>query len=211
MTDYKLYLGDCLEILPTLAAGSVDVITDPPYGIGTWSSTGGNSISKEQSDAMNDWDRSPTRDQLLQVVNVGRISVVWGGNYFSDILGNCRSPLIWDKGIRGMHFADGEMAWTNFDWGTLRILNLNIANGGTKNHKVHPTQKPVAVMKWSIAQAKTPMDITIFDPYMGSGSTGVAAMQMGYKFIGCEIDPGYYAIAEKRIREAANQPLLFWS
>ena len=73
----------------------------------------------------------------------------------------------------------------------------------------HPTQKPVEVMKFSLEKAKLQPGATIFDPFMGSGTTGVACVQLGRNFIGCEIDPQYYAIAERRIRDAQAQPNLF--
>lgn len=207
---YQLYLGDCLDFMRTLEAGSVDAcITDPPYGIGTWSSTGGNSISAAQANDMNRWDILPDQSYFNEVFRVSKVVIVWGMQYVGSILGSSRAPLVWDKKIRGMHFADGEMAWTNFDWGTLRILEYPIASGDTKNHKQHPTQKPTGVIRWCIEQARIPLGATIFDPFMGSGTTGVACMQLGRNFIGCEIDPNYYAIAEKRIHEASLQPPLF--
>ena len=205
--DVQLYLGDCLEVLPTLEAGSVDaVVTDPPYGLGGWSSSGGNSISQAEADALNKWDKPPPR--LPEILSAGHVAVCWGGNHLMGILGACRAPLIWDKGLRGMHFADGEMAWTNFDWGTLRILNLPIGSSDTKGRKVHPTQKPTGVMIWSIEKCKVPAGGLVCDPFMGSGTTGVACVKTGRKFIGIEIDEGYFDIAVKRISEAQMQPRL---
>jgi site-specific DNA-methyltransferase (adenine-specific)/modification methylase len=101
------------------------------------------------------------------------------------------------------------MAWTNFKWGTLRILNFPLSSGDTKGNRVHPTQKPIEVMRWSIEQAKTSPGDLILDPFMGSGTTGVAAVKLGRKFIGIEIDRGYFDIAVRRISEALAQPPLF--
>ena len=206
--DVTLYRGDCSEVLPTL--GRVDaVITDPPYGIGSWNSTGGNSLGARECEQINRWDSRVAEHVLRLAIAAAPIAVCWGGNYLMDILGSCRAPLIWDKALRGMHFADGEMAWTNFTWGTLRILNFPLSAGDTKGNRVHPTQKPIEVMRWSIEQTKTRPNDLILDPFMGSGTTGVAAVKLGRRFIGIEIDPGYFEIAKRRISEALAQPPLF--
>ena len=196
--------------MKTLPDKSVDaIVTDPPYGLGSWSSTGGNSITAEEAQAINDWDIKPSPEIFMECLRVAKLAVIWGGNHFMDILGSCRSPLIWDKAIRGMHFADGEMAWTNFNFGTLRILNSPIAKSDTKNNRVHPTQKPIAVMAWSIEQTKIKQGSVVFDPFMGSGTTGVAAIQMGYDFVGCELSAEYFSIAKKRISSAVFTPSFF--
>jgi len=207
---FTLHNGDCLEYMKTMPDKSVDaIVTDPPYGLGSWSSTGGNSITAEEAQTINAWDIKPSAEIFKECLRVAKVSVIWGGNHFMDILGSCRSPLVWDKAIRGMHFADGEMAWTSFDFGTLRILNSPIAKSDTKNNRVHPTQKPIAVMAWSIEQTKINQGSVIFDPFMGSGTTGVAAIQMGYSFIGCELSVEYFAIAKKRISSAVFTPSFF--
>jgi site-specific DNA-methyltransferase (adenine-specific)/modification methylase len=130
--------------------------------------------------------------------------VIWGGNYYS--LPPCRRFLIWDKENDGRDFADIEFAWTNVD-AVARIFRMRPMNmdGG----KVHPTQKPVSLMRWCIQQAKVPDGGTILDPYMGSGSTGVAAVQMRHPFIGIEMEPKYFDIACRRIEEAQRQGDLF--
>jgi len=200
-----LYLGDCLEILPTL--GKVDaVITDPPYGLNSWTHTGGHSVSKEQADDLSRWDKE--RPDIRWIVDLGVPYVVWGGNYFSDQLLPSRAPLIWDKKQRGMHFADGEMALTNHKHGTLRILELSIGASDCFGKKDHPTQKPVAVMEWAIESLKVKPSI-VLDPFMGSGTTGVACMNLGRKFIGIEIERKYFDIACERIENAQRQARMF--
>jgi len=198
--DATLYLGDCLEIMPTLP--HVDaVVTDPPYGIGSWSSTGGHTLSAEESDELNRWDKPPV-DAIRLAWKIAPVAVMWGGNYFAHLLGACRSPLVWDKQMRGMHFADLEIAWTSFRWGSARLTSLP----PSRNGREHPTQKPVAIMEWSIAATKTIG--TVLDPFMGSGTTGVACANLGRKFIGIEIEPRYFAIACERIEAAYRQPRL---
>ena len=203
----ELWHGDCREVLPLLPRFDA-VITDPPYGIGSWSATGGNSISKQEADETNGWDVAVPDAVLRDAIQCGGVCVVWGGNYLMGVLGGCRAPLVWDKAIRGMHFADGEMAWTSFDWGTLRILNFPLGSGDTKNRKCHPTQKPIRVMSWSLEQAKLKTGMTVLDPFMGSGSTGVACMQIGLAFTGIERERKYFDIACERIARAQAQGTL---
>lgn len=204
----ELYFGDCADVIGRLR--TVDaVITDPPYGIGKWSSGGGNSISQAQADELNDWDKTaPPEKVLREAISLGRVAVVWGGNYLMDVLGKCRAPMVWDKGLRGMHFADGEMAWTNFDWGTLRILNFPLASGDTKGRKCHPTQKPLRVMSWSLEQAKIEKGMTVLDPFMGSGTTGVVCAMLGVNFIGIERNAAHYKTACDRIAHELDGALL---
>jgi DNA modification methylase len=190
-----IYHGDCREILPQ--ARSDLVLTDPPYGIGSWSATGGNSLREEEVAEINRWDICPDEETLRRVIGAAGYAIIWGGNYMADILGRTRAPLVWDKGIRGMHFADGEIAWTNFDFGTLRIYRLCIASADTKGSRVHPTQKPLELMQWCLGF----VDGTVLDPFMGSGTTLVAAKNLGRKAIGIEIEERYCEIAAKRLAQ----------
>jgi len=199
--DATLYLGDCRDILPTL--GKVDaVVTDPPYGIGSWSATGGNSLSQEECDMINAWDDAEPVAQILErSFAVSKEQIVWGGNYFE--LPPCPGPLVWNKALRGMHYADGEFAWRNFGK-SLRILDLSIVGTEVRQEgRMHPTQKPVALMKWCIDFLSNGQ--TILDPFMGSGTTGVAAVQMGRDFIGIERETRYFDIACRRIEDAQRQ------
>jgi DNA modification methylase len=129
-----------------------------------------------------------------------------GGQYFADCLPPSPRWLVWNKEQRIMQ-SDGELAWTSLD-GALRIFDKNrvaLMQDGAE----HPTQKPVALMRWCIEQAKVPPGGVILDPYMGSGSTGVAAVQMRHPFIGIEIEPRYFDIACRRIEEAQRQGDMF--
>jgi site-specific DNA-methyltransferase (adenine-specific) len=204
----ELWLGDCMEILPTL--GKVDaVITDPPYGIGSWSSTGGNSLSAQEAADANAWDVAPDAEVFAALRAISDEQVFWGGNYFIAHLGNCRSPLLWDKKNRGMHYADGEFAWTSFKRGTLRIYDKALQGTEVRQDgREHPTQKPIGLMAWCMDKAKVRAGETVLDPYMGSGSTGVAAMQTGRKFIGVEMVREYFDIACERISRAQAQGTL---
>jgi DNA modification methylase len=201
--DVTLYLGDCLEVMAELEAGSVDaVITDPPYGINIISGGGRGMNGWRDFKAQGDWDKQRPSKEYFDYLLQYKTLIVWGGNYFTDYLPPTQQWLIWDKGQRDFSLADAEMAWSSqnkavriFDYPRARMMQEN---------GLHPTQKPIALMKWCIELATNPGD-TILDPFMGSGTTGVAAVQLGRKFIGIEIDETYYEIAKKRISQAMLQ------
>lgn len=196
-----LYLGDCRDILPTL--GKVDaVVTDPPYGIGI---TKSNRLAVSRGMGGKSWDNeTPDANFLAEIVRMTKQAIIWGGNYFS--LPATRCILVWDKQNDGRDFADLEMAWTNID-AVARIFRMRpqSMDGG----KVHPTQKPIRLMKWCIDKLNNPQ--TILDPFGGSGSTAVAATLMGRQSIYIERDPEYFDIACKRIEQAQRQGDLFIS
>lgn len=205
INDATLYLGDCREILPLL--GKVDaVVTDPPYGIGA--GTGIGKVTKEGSDFRNasQWDDAPpAKDLLDQIRGKSGYQIVWGGNYFELPPSKCF--LIWDK-IQPEKFslAMAEMAWTNVDSPAkiFRWKSMSINDGAPKHH---PTQKPLDLMGWCLGFL--PDARTILDPFMGSGTTGVACAKLGRKFIGIEVEPKYFDIACRRIEEAYRQPDMF--
>lgn len=197
--DCRLILGDCLEVLPTL--GLVDaVVTDPPYGIGI---TKSNRLAISRGMGGKSWDDAPIDASAVALIRgMAPRQIIWGGNYFD--LPPTRAPLVWDKNNAGRDFADFEMAWTNLDMVARRFIfrPMNMDGG-----KLHPTQKPIAVMEWCLGFVH---DATsILDPFMGSGTTGVACARLGRKFIGIEIDEGYFEIACERIRKAYAQPDFF--
>jgi len=207
-----LYLGDCMDILPTL--DKVDaVITDPPYGIGidrAMAASSGRIVGKgvaKGTYVASGWDDAPMSLDLANLImSKGEKIIFWGGNYYGLPASQCW--LVWDKRVNG-HFADCELAWTNmskpvrkFEWMWNGMLRQ-----GKEQRNGHPTQKPLALMSWCIEQADNPE--TILDPFMGSGTTGLAAIQMGRKFIGIEREPRYFEIACKRIEQAVAQPQLF--
>lgn len=203
-----LYLGDCLDVLPLI--NQVDaVITDPPYGINENSkkvaSRGNMAAPKDYGHF--DWDKSPPKDELIELIRQkAKYQAFFGGNYFSLPPTSCW--LVWDKLNGDNDFADCELAWTNWPKAVRRLQwrwNGMIRQGNEERY--HPTQKPLEVMKWVIDLC--PKADTIFDPFMGSGTTGVAAIQMGRKFIGIEREPKYFDIACKRIEQAVAQPQLF--
>jgi site-specific DNA-methyltransferase (adenine-specific)/modification methylase len=203
-----LYLGDCIDILPTLPMVDA-VITDPPYGINENSkkvaSRGNMALPKDYGDF--DWDKAPPPDKLIELIRTkGKYQAFFGGNYFTLPPTSCW--LVWDKLNGDNDFADCELAWTNWPKAVRRLQwrwNGMIRQGNEERY--HPTQKPLEVMKWVIQLC--PKSETILDSFMGSGTTGVAAIEMGRKFIGIEREPKYFDIACKRIEQAVAQPQLF--
>jgi site-specific DNA-methyltransferase (adenine-specific) len=186
-----LYLGDCREILPTL--GKVDaVVTDPPYGIGALGGKWGRK-------AEHHWDHTAADVSFIPAFPE---AVVWGGNYYN--LPPSRGWLVWYKRDAVPSAADVELAWTNIDMNA-SLIDQTIAATNAERCG-HPTQKPLRVMEWSLGFIESR---TILDPFMGSGTTGVAAVKLGRKFIGIEIEPKYFDIACQRISEALRQPDLF--
>ena len=213
--DATLYLGDCLEILPTL--DKVDaVVTDPPYGINNGSidkrkapfHTRSN-LAKASDDYFVTGDEKPFGPlPFLQYETV----VLWGANHYAHLLPPGRQWLVWDKrcGATSDNQADCEIAWTN-KWEPARVFSHKwrgmIKDSERNEKRVHPTQKPVVLMDWCIKKAKA--DGLILDPFMGSGTTGVACANLGRKFIGIEIEEKYFDIACERITAAQAQGRLF--
>jgi DNA modification methylase len=201
--DCTLYLGDCLEIMPTL--GKVDaVVTDPPYGLGDWNNRGTNKGRPFDSDATQAWDKAISQHHIDAMVRGSLHQIFWGANYYSDLLPRSKQMYVWNKGIRNMHFNDCEIAWCSGWREASRMFDLSPAGLA----KQHPTQKPLKLMKWCIGRLPNGTQ-TVLDPFMGSGTTGVACVKLGRKFIGIELDEGYFDIACKRIEEAYKQPDMF--
>lgn len=193
-----LYLGDCREIAPTLPRPAA-VISDPPYGVAM--RRGDSKIGQEIAG-----DEIPPDVRWMAELP----AIVWGGNNFCDQLPRSTGWLVWFK-----HFPEcarhsqAELAWTNV---VRTVRHHDEAYHGFMRQRdgwFHPTQKPPGLMRWCIEQAKVPAGGVILDPYMGSGSTGVAAVQMRHPFIGIEIEPRYFDIACRRIEEAQKQADLF--
>ena len=220
-----LYLGDCREILPTLP--KVDaVVTDPPYGIGLQTKNAGRlkrpytkwgDVSRMAKTAEHGFDAvigdaAPFDPAVL--LNFDNL-VIWGANNFADKLPASHCWFSWDKKCgkaADSDIGDCELAWTRgLRFKTVRAFRHMWAGfqrdseGG--DIRLHPTQKPIALLRWCLEFY--PDARTILDPFMGSGTTGVACVKLGRKFIGIELEPKYFDIACKRIEEAYKQPDLF--
>jgi len=193
----ELWHGDCLEVLPTLP--KVDaVITDPPYGIAaTWKGGSGHGWGKAREEGVlrNEWDAEVPDAEVFDLIrSCSKEQIIWGGNYFN--LPPSRCWFVWNKPERNFTLAEAELAWTNRD-NIVRVYDGPRSDPGRE----HPTQKPVALMEWCVAKTKG----AVLDPFMGSGTTGVACMNLGRSFIGIEREPKYFDIACRRIEDAQRQ------
>ena len=207
--DATLYLGDCLEIMPEIS-DVYAVVTDPPYGINFARGRGGGRWFK--GDTRFDGVHLVGDDKLFNpapILALGCPTILWGGNHYASRLPDSAAWLVWDKRCgRGQNdFADCELAWSNLrgparhftlEWnGCLRAEDKGIPRS-------HPTQKPVELLKWCCEK----VDGVILDPFMGSGTTGVACAILGRKFMGIEIEEKYFDIACRRISLAMSQERL---
>ncbi|WFP74517.1 DNA methyltransferase [Mesorhizobium sp. WSM4906] len=207
----RLILGDCLTVmrqLPNVAG----VVTDPPYGInyggllkGKGDGAGGSDKNGWKSYGAPAWDQErPDRRTFDEIRKIAPRQIIWGGNYFTDYLPPTMRWLVWDKGQRDFSLADCEFAWVNENRAA-RIFTYPRAKA-LQDGKVHPTQKLVELMVWCLKFLPAG---TVLDPFMGSGTTGVACVKQGRPFIGIDIDAGYFQLACDRIRKTYAQPDMF--
>ena len=197
-----IYHGDCREILPTLPKVDL-VLTDPPYGIGKQvfrknKSTKSKAFRIDYGDYMA-WDKEPIEQELIdRIIGQGKYACVWGGNYYSMQPSSCW--LVWDKKQTTKNFADCELAWTNYRRAVRMKSHLWVGMlRKDREPRYHPTQKPTEIMSWAIMLSHN--NLTILDPFMGSGTTLRAAKDLGRKAIGIEIEEKYCEIAVKRLRQ----------
>ena len=194
--------SDCIEVMAEMSVGWIDVLTDPPYGIGKdgqRQSKGGHGGRKAYE--FKGWDKTrPCKQAFQDILRIGREAIIWGGNYFADMLPPTMGWLVWDKGQR-ISQSDGELAWTSRHK-ALRIITIN-RNAIKQDGATHPTQKPVKLMTWCLCLLEAPV---ILDPFCGSGTTCIAAKKLGRRYVGIEIDERYAELARNRIRDT-EKPL----
>ena len=199
-----LRLGDCMELMATFPDGHFDLaIVDPPYGIGQDVCHTG---TKRLKGPM--WDKeTPSQEYWNELFRVSRNQIVWGGNYFE--MPPRRGWIVWDKRPMPPSYATCELAWTSFD------RNAATWSGKTGNEvpvadRIHPTQKPVKLYAWLLANYAKP-GWRILDTHMGSGSIAIACHYRGHPLTACEIDAGYHAAAVARIERETRQTDFFSS
>ena len=217
MEENKLYNMDCLVFMKGLPDKCFDlVLTDPPYGIGASSKnfirqgkqTGKSKAVSGLNYEVSEWDnKSPSKEYFDEMIRVSKNQIIFGGNYFVEYLKNSSCWIVWDKNNGDNLYADCELAWTSFDSAVRKIkytwhgmIQENMKN---KDVRFHPTQKPTEVMKWILDKYSKEGE-TILDPFMGSGTTCVAAKLLKRNYIGIEIDKKYCKIAEDRIKAISN-------
>jgi len=206
--DATLYLGDCLDVMPTL--GNVDaVVTDPPFGVGNFVQTTGRIMGRGASRGKAvEWNESAPPERFFEIVRqISRHRIIWGANFF-----NCFEPnggaIVWDKAQQMPNFSKADIAsCTHFK--KTEIVRIPWTNF-TATHRAetdHPCERPVDLYVWCIRYL--PFCGTILDPYFGSCSVGVACARLGRKFIGIELHEPYFDIACRRIEDAYKQGDLF--
>ena len=213
--EMRIINADCMDILRELPDKCVDlVMTDPPYGIdyggqlrGKGDGKGG--IDKNGWRGWNapEWDKErPKKEVFEQMLRISKNQIIWGGNYFADYLPPSQGWLVWNKGQRNFSLADGELAWTSFDK-ALRIFDYSRGQA-LKDGKIHPTQKPLSLMKWCIEKGTNEGDL-VLDCFSSSGTTALAARILKRRFICIEKDEEYWRASVERIEEAKRQGELF--
>ena len=208
----QVYQVDCLDAMRAFPDDYFDlVITDPPYGIdvgetGKW---GWEGAAKNQDYGSADWDNKPmSLDQFKEIQRISKNQIIFGGNYFTNILPPSSCWVVWDKDNQGSPFADCELIWASFEK-TVRIVKwrwygmLQEHGGHFKEKRYHITQKPLGVMRWIIEKYCKTGD-TILDPFCGSGSTLVAARELGHQFMGFDLVEHYVDIARMRLAMATG-------
>lgn len=202
--DCTLILGDSRDVLSGQSGWDL-LLTDPPYGISYASSpvVGKNRASEKFT--RKNWDLSPpTQDHLDILRYKATEQIIWGGNYF--VLPPSRSWLVWFKPDIAPSMGQCELAWTNLNQ-TAKVITHSISATGqerVRSGNGHPTQKPLPLILWCLEMA--PTSRTVLDPYMGSGTTGVACAKRGLTFTGVEIDPEYFDLSCRRVEDAYRQP-----
>ena len=204
--DYvnKLINADCLEVMGQMPDKCVDlVLTDLPYGLAEKMHNGGTWAVNPIYDAMPVWDTTVNDEYLAEILRVSKNQVIWGGHLYRLPISRCW--LSWVKYNPCKTMGDFELAWTSFDRPCKKYTSaINPPN----QIRSHPTQKPLGLFRWIIKNYTDPNDI-IVDPFLGSGTTAIAAHQLGRDFIGIEISPEYCRIAEERLRLERQQLNLF--
>lgn len=210
LKENEIYLGDCLDLMKELPDKSIDcVITDPPYGIARFGNRVELSNRTDSTAHINKWDIKPTQECFNEIFRISKTAIIWGMNNFT--LPQTEYFIVWDKMQTVDNFASAELAWTNIKQ-PAKVYRYSIhqemKNRQAMGGKLHPTQKPISLMKW-ILQNYTNENDLILDPFLGSGTTAIACADLKRRYIGIEKEPKYYEIAKKRIADFNMQVKLF--
>jgi len=202
---------DNMELMARYEDNHFDLaIVDPPYGIGADKANNSNNgnfgFNKYHS---TDWDSSrPNLEYFNELKRVSRNQIIWGANYFTEFLENKMCWIVWDKKQDNFSFSDGELAYTSFD-AKLKFFRCSRSFArNSEGGRIHPTQKPIALYKWLLSNYAKEGDL-ILDTHVGSASSLIACEQMGFDYVGCELDPEYYEKACERIKEETAQADMF--
>jgi site-specific DNA-methyltransferase (adenine-specific) len=211
----EVYLEDCVKALKRFNDNHFDLaIVDPPYGIdGTveigFGDTKSGRVNRPSKWGQKEWDKErPTKDYFDELKRVSKNQIIFGGNYFADLLEPSRCWIVWDK-MQRVNQADAELAWTSFT-NSVRVYQYHCSKlqGFQNPNRFHPTEKPISLYEWILDKYAKPNDL-ILDTHLGSGSSRIAAYKGGFNFVGFEIDAEYYDKQEKRFNDYKSQLRLF--
>jgi site-specific DNA-methyltransferase (adenine-specific) len=212
----RAFNQDCMEAMAEMEDNAFDLaIVDPPYGIkrdNTFHGSGGfyETWTTKNEYPQKDWDAdTPTREYFEQLIRVSQNVIVCGGNYFTEHLPTARHWIVWDKQNTMPTFSDCELIYTNFDRSSVKkfVFGWNGLMAREKS-RIHPTQKPVALYKWLLTNYAKPGQ-RILDTHLGSGSSRIAAYDLGFDFTGYELDADYFNAQEARFANHIAQPNFF--
>jgi len=212
----ETYNMDCMEYMRQFPDKHFELaVVDPPYQVDM---SGGKAKrhgfkSRAHWDKMNDWDTRPTAEYFNELFRVSKNQIIWGANYFSSHLPPSMGWVFWYKMQDNFSFSDGEFAFTSFEckariFKYARGMASGFAPGGESTPNIHPTQKPVALYKWLLSNYAKPGD-KILDTHLGSGSSRIAAYDLGFDFYATELDKDYFDAQEKRFQNFKSQLKLF--
>lgn len=203
--------GDCMDFMREFPDGYFNLaIVDPPYGIDI-NMNMGRKKGQAKKHAEKKWDGNiPDQSYFKELFRVSKNQIIWGGNYMTEYLRPTKSWIFWDKVVPdGVTFADGELAWTSFN---KTLVKAKIPYSGFRGldvgGKIHPTSKPISLYKWLLKNYAKPGD-KILDTHLGSGSSRIAAHDMGFDFWGYELDSDYFNAQEDRFNRHIKQGQLF--
>ena len=207
--EINLYNEDCLQAMKAMQDKQFDLaIVDPPYGLDKDLKGGKSGFSGSSLNGLVDkgWDIKPPNEYWTQLFRISKNQIVWGGNYFIENLRSTKCFISWDKMNGTNDMSDFELAWTSFDKGCRRFSMHHFSGGYDK--KIHPTQKPTKLYKWTLEKFANQGD-KIIDTHLGSGSIAIACWDMGFDLTAYEIDKEYYDKACKRFEQHSKQMQLW--
>ena len=190
---------DCMEYMKTLPDKYFELaIVDPPYGIGDKKLTQGGTWASKYNQGDAEWDIAPDKEYFNELFRVSQNQIIWGGNYFN--LPPTRCFIIWDKVAHMPTMADCEYAWTSFDSNAKIFCHMR----NSEEKRIHICQKPTKLYSWILMNYAKQGD-KILDTHLGSGSSRIAAYNLNFEFVGCEIDKDYFDKQEERFKSHISQ------
>ena len=212
----RAYSMDCMELMAGKGEDYYELcIVDPPYGIGEDGAKNHSrgKLANATKFTPKKWDNEiPSKEYFVELMRVSKNQIIWGGSFFLDYLGASPCFVVWDKVNGATDFADCELAWTSFNTATRKFKwmwnGMLQQNMGDKEHRIHPTQKPVSLYRWLLTNYAKPGQ-TILDTHGGSFSSAIACWHEGYNMDICELDEEYFEAACERFERETRQQKLF--